>query len=122
MVWQSRNAVIVGKHQNAMAEIDYRYVRENGIHVSRRISGGGTVYLDPGNVNFSYIKNVSGQQEISFKKFTQPIIGALSELGVNAETSGRNDLTVNEKKFRAMRNMCSKTVFYIMAPCFFPAI
>jgi lipoate-protein ligase A len=98
MLWQSRNSVIIGKHQNAMSEIDYRYVRENGIHVSRRISGGGTVYHDLGNVNFSYIKNVSGHQEISFKKFTRPIIGALSELGINAETSGHNDLTVNGKK------------------------
>jgi lipoate---protein ligase len=99
MVWQSRNSVIVGKHQNALAEINYRYVRENGISVSRRISGGGTVYHDPGNVNFSYIKNVSGQQEISFNQFTLPVIGALSELGVNAERSGHNDLIVNGKKF-----------------------
>lgn len=98
MVWQCRNAVVVGKHQNALAEINYRHVRENGISLSRRISGGGTVFHDLGNVNFSFIRNVAGYHEINFKKFTQSIIGALKELGVNAETSGHNDLSVNGKK------------------------
>lgn len=92
MLWQSHEAVVVGKHQNAMGEIDYRYIRENGIKVARRISGGGTVFHDRGNVNFTFIKNVSGPQEISFKRFTQPVVDALATLGVNAATSGRNDL------------------------------
>ena len=92
MLWQSHEAVVVGKHQNAMGEIDYRYIRENGITVARRISGGGTVFHDRGNINFTFIKNVSGPQEISFKRFTQPVVDALATLGVNAATSGRNDL------------------------------
>lgn len=98
MLWQSHDTVVVGKHQNAMAEIDYRYVRENGIRLARRISGGGTVFHDKGNVNFTFIKNVAGPHEISFKRFTQPIVEVLAGMGVLAETSGRNDLLVAGKK------------------------
>ncbi len=92
MLWQSNDTVVVGKHQNAMAEINYRFVRENNITVARRISGGGTVFHDPGNVNFAFIKNVSSPAEISFKQFTAPIVKTLGRLGLNATTSGRNDL------------------------------
>jgi lipoate---protein ligase len=98
MLWQSHDTVVVGKHQNAMGEINYRYVLENGIKVARRISGGGTVYHDKGNVNFTFIKNVAGPHEISFKRFTQPIVNVLATLGVNAVTSGRNDLLVDGLK------------------------
>ncbi len=98
LLWQSENTVVVGKHQNAMAEINYPYVHRNGIRVARRISGGGTVYHDEGNVNFGYILNVSGPSEISFTRFMKPIIEALGKLDVQAETSGRNDLLVAGKK------------------------
>lgn len=98
MLWQSADTVVVGKHQNAMGEINYRHVRENGIKVARRISGGGTVYHDMGNVNFTFIKNVSGPQEISFKRFMQPMIDVLATMGVKAETSGRNDILINSLK------------------------
>jgi lipoate---protein ligase len=98
MLWQSYDTVVVGKHQNTMAEINYRFIRENGIKVARRISGGGTVFHDFGNVNFSFIKNVQSPHEISFKNFTESIISALLELGIIAVTSGRNDLLVNGKK------------------------
>lgn len=98
MIWQSEDTVVAGKHQNMLGEVNYRYVRENGIRLARRISGGGTVFHDRGNVNFTYIRNVSGPQEISFSRFTEPVRGALGELGVVAETSGRNDLLVKGKK------------------------
>lgn len=98
LIWQSHNAVIVGKHQNALAEINYRFIRGNNISVTRRISGGGTVFHDRGNVNFTFIKNVSGPSEISFKIFTRPIIEFLKVLEVKAETSGRNDLVVAGNK------------------------
>lgn len=98
MLWQSHDTVVVGKHQNAMGEINYRHVREKGIKVARRISGGGTVFHDSGNVNFTFIKNVSGPQEISFKRFTQPITDALATMGITAVTSGRNDLLVDNRK------------------------
>jgi len=98
MLWQSKDTVVVGKHQNAMGEIDYRYTRENGIKIARRISGGGTVFHDRGNVNFTFIRNVAGPHEISFSHFTRPIVEALATIGVLAETSGRNDLLVDGKK------------------------
>jgi lipoate-protein ligase A len=98
MLWQSHDTVVVGKHQNTMGEINYRHVREKGINVARRISGGGTVFHDKGNVNFTFIKNVSGPNEISFKRFTQPVVDVLATMGVIAVTSGRNDLLVDNRK------------------------
>src|SRR5665811_103020 len=91
MLWQSENTVVVGKHQNLLAEINYPFVRENKITVARRISGGGTVFHDAGNVNFTFIKNVKSPAEISFKQFTEPVVEALAKLGVTATNSGRND-------------------------------
>lgn len=98
MLWQSENAVVVGKHQNAAAEINHRFVHENNIAVCRRISGGGTVFHDAGNVNFTFIKNVKSSAEISFKQFTAPVVEALAKLGIKATTSGRNDLLINGLK------------------------
>lgn len=98
MLWQSEDTVVVGKHQNALAEINYRFVRENNITVARRISGGGTVFHDSGNVNFAFIKNVSSPAEISFKQFTAPVVDALAKLDVTATTSGRNDLLIEGLK------------------------
>jgi lipoate-protein ligase A len=98
MLWQSEDTVVVGKHQNALAEINYPFVRENNITVARRISGGGTVFHDAGNVNFSFIKNVKSPGEISFKKFTEPVVEALAKLEIEATTSGRNDLLIKGLK------------------------
>jgi len=98
MLWQSDDTIVVGKHQNALSEINYRFVRENNITLARRISGGGTVFHDEGNVNFSFIKNVKSPAEISFKQFTKPVVETLSKLGITATTSGRNDLLIEGKK------------------------
>lgn len=98
MLWQSEKAVVVGKHQNLLAEINYQFVRENNIALCRRISGGGTVFHDSGNVNFSFIKNVKSPAEISFKMFTAPVVEALAKLGITATTSGRNDLLIDGLK------------------------
>lgn len=98
MLWQSEDTVVIGKHQNAMAEVNYSYVIENKIKVARRISGGGTVFHDAGNLNFAYIKNVDSPSQISFSRFVQPIVEALAKLGIQAEISGRNDLLIDKKK------------------------
>src|SRR5690606_34230164 len=98
MLWQSDNTVVVGKHQNAMAEINYPFVHKNNIKVARRISGGGTVFHDRGNVNFTFIKTVDSPAEINFRRFVQPVIKALEKLGVEAVASGRNDLLLHGKK------------------------
>jgi len=98
LLWQSEKAVVVGKHQNLLAEINYPFVSENNIALCRRISGGGTVFHDAGNVNFSFIKNVKSPAEISFKQFTAPVVEALAKLGIAATTSGRNDLLIDGLK------------------------
>ncbi len=98
MLWQSENAVVVGKHQNLLGEINYPFVCENNIALCRRISGGGTVFHDSGNVNFSFIKNVKNPAEISFKQFTAPVVEALAKLDIPATTSGRNDLLIDGLK------------------------
>jgi len=98
MLWRSRPSVVVGKHQNALAEINHEFVRDNQIPVARRLSGGGTVFHDPGNVNFTFIRNVANISEVNFKVFTVPVIEALKKLGVEAYTTGRNDLLIDGKK------------------------
>lgn len=100
MLWQNDNAIIVGKHQNALAEINLDYVREHDIKVVRRLSGGGAVYHDMGNLNFTFTRTSDQENDlVDFKRYTQPIIAVLQELGVNAEFSGRNDIMIEGKKF-----------------------
>lgn len=98
MLWRSWPSVVVGKHQNALAEINHEFVRLHQIPVARRLSGGGTVFHDPGNVNFTFIRNVANISEVNFKIFTIPVIEALKKLGVEAYTTGRNDLLIDGKK------------------------
>jgi len=99
MLWQNDNTIVVGKNQNTLAEIDLDYVKTNGIRVVRRITGGGAVYHDMGNLNFTYIANCEGEWESDFSRFATPVISALSKLGIKAEVSGRNDIVVDGKKF-----------------------
>lgn len=91
-------SIIIGKNQNTIEEINKLYVEENDIHVVRRLSGGGAVYHDLGNLNFSFITKDDGDSFLNFRRFTQPVIDALHELGVKAELSGRNDIHVGDKK------------------------
>ncbi|GFN31152.1 lipoate--protein ligase [Paenibacillus xylaniclasticus] len=91
-------SIIIGKNQNTIEEINSEYVEEHGIHVVRRLSGGGAVYHDQGNLNFSFLTKDDGQSFHNFRKFTQPVVDALQALGVNAELSGRNDIQVGERK------------------------
>lgn len=91
-------SIIIGKNQNTIEEIDTEYVDANGIHVVRRLSGGGAVYHDKGNLNFSFITKDDGQSFRNFKKFTEPVVEALAKMGVKAELLGRNDLLVDGKK------------------------
>jgi lipoate-protein ligase A len=99
MLWQNNNSIIIGRHQNTLEEIDSDFVRENNITVARRLSGGGAVYHDLGNLNFTFITAADKQKGIDFAAFCRPIKEALCSLGVPVELSGRNDMTVEDKKF-----------------------
>lgn len=99
ILWINEPSIIVGKNQNTHAEINEKYVQEKGIHVVRRISGGGAVYHDLNNLNYTIISNEDrDSRSFDFKAFSEPVIQTLWELGVEAEFSGRNDITIQGKK------------------------
>ena len=95
-VYENRPSVIIGKHQNVFQEVQLRYCKENSVEVYRRLSGGGTVFHGPGNLNFTFIENLkSGKPMIDFRKYLSPIIDALKPMGIEAKWSGRNDLLLD---------------------------
>ena len=96
MLWRNDRAVIVGKHQNTLAEVDPAYTAAHGIKVVRRLSGGGAVYHDLGNVNYTFVAPHTGG--LDFAAFCAPVLDALASLGVSAQLNGRNDLAIDGKK------------------------
>ncbi len=99
LLWQNGPSIIIGRNQNTVEEINANYVKEHNINVVRRISGGGAVYHDFGNLNFTFITNNLKDNLNNYRKFSTPVINALQSLGVPAEFSGRNDILVEGKKF-----------------------
>lgn len=99
MLWQNDNAIIIGKYQNTLAEINEKNVLENGMKVVRRLSGGGAVYHDLGNLNFTFIADAGELEELNMRVFCQPIVKALAKIGITAEINGRNDITIDGRKF-----------------------
>ena len=97
LLWQNQNAVVIGKHQNPIEEINLNFVESNQVQVARRISGGGAVYHDLGNLNYSIIVH-SDEMRWDIKKMADPIIKALEALGVNIHLNKRNDLLIDGKK------------------------
>ena len=98
-LWQNDNTVVIGKNQNAFQEVDHDFLQKNHIKLARRMTGGGAVYHDLGNLNFSFIVPANNKRDYDFKRFTDIIAKALQALGIQAEYSGRNDLLINGKKF-----------------------
>lgn len=98
ILWQNGPSVIIGRNQNPHEEINMRFVEEQKIKVVRRISGGGAVYHDLGNLNFTFITQLAKGQKPDFKVIAEPIIRVLKGLGVEAMLLGRNDIIANDKK------------------------
>lgn len=98
ILWQNQNAVIIGRNQNAREEINATFVKEHGIKVIRRNTGGGAVYHDLGNLNYSFITDAGDIAQRSAQAFTAPVVGALRALGLDAEASGRNDILISGRK------------------------
>ena len=99
ILWINEPTIVIGKHQNTIEEINKTYTDEHGIHVVRRLSGGGAVYHDLNNLNYTIISNKSQEGAFDFKTFSQPVIETLADLGVTATFTGRNDLEIDGKKF-----------------------
>ena len=97
MLWKSNDSVVVGKHQVTVAETNLTFTLANNIPVVRRFTGGGTVFHDEGNINFTVILK-HNKPDIDFKKHTKPVIDFLRKLGLNAEFEGKNNIRVNELK------------------------
>lgn len=98
-LWRNSPTIVVGKYQNTIEEINTEYTREKGIKIVRRISGGGAVYHDLNNLNYTIISSNDKGKKFNFKEFSKPIIETLRELGIEAEFTGRNDLEINGQKF-----------------------
>ena len=99
MLWQNANAIIVGRHQNTYQEVNAAFVQAHGIQVVRRLSGGGAVYHDLGNLNFTFVVDNRRSAGLDLKLFCEPVARALGRMGVRAEVTGRNDIAIGGQKF-----------------------
>ncbi|MFI3175267.1 MAG: lipoate--protein ligase [Bacillota bacterium] len=99
MLWQNANTIVVGKNQNTFEEINHKKVEEKDVTVVRRLSGGGAVYHDMGNLNFTFIMDAKNTSELDIHLFCQPVADLLQKLSVPAEVNGRNDILIEGRKF-----------------------
>ncbi len=97
-LWQNNNAVIIGRYQNILAEVDQKYAKANKIRIVRRNSGGGAVFHDLGNLNYTFIRRKKPAGGEAFRDFLDPVIQALNSLGLEAVLSGRNDILLGGQK------------------------
>ena len=107
MLWQNAPTVVIGKNQNAYAEVNVDVAKQKGIKISRRITGGGAVYHDLGNINYTFITSRDKAKVLDYEYFTKPIINALAQLGLECSLSGRNDLECNGRKFSGNAQFCT---------------
>ncbi|SUY46071.1 lipoate-protein ligase [Clostridium putrefaciens] len=111
MLWINKPSILIGRNQNTLSEINSDYVKSNNIDVVRRLSGGGAVFNDLGNMNFTFITNRFNSNiatKDGFERFALPVIKALDSLNVQAEFTGRNDITIDGKKFSGNAQYFSK--------------
>ncbi|MCF0166613.1 MAG: lipoate--protein ligase [Bacteroidales bacterium] len=124
-LWRNSPSVIVGRHQNAHAEVDAEWMRSHNIPLVRRLSGGGAVFHDLGNINFSFVGERLGKEDTQevFRRFTAPMLKALASMGIKASLSGRNDLLLpdgrkfsgNAMTFRGTRVLMHGTLLFSSA-------
>lgn len=98
MLWQNANTIVIGMNQNTAEEINADFVKEHGITVVRRMTGGGAVYHDLGNLNYSFISDIGDKASLSIEQFSRPVCRALESLGLHATVSGRNDIIIDGRK------------------------
>ena len=100
MIWRSKDAVVCGKHQNACGEANYKFCHQNDIRIARRLSGGGTVFHDLGNINFTFVKKLTEGMEraVDYKRYLEPVRSVLCNLGIETSYSQRDDLLLNNIK------------------------
>ena len=108
-LWQNDNTVVIGKNQNAFHEVNHDFMKKNKIKLARRITGGGAVYHDLGNLNFSFVVPSNNKKDYDFKHFTGQISKALKTFDIEAEHSGRNDLLIDGKKFSGSAQFIGKS-------------
>lgn len=106
LLWQNSNTIVIGKYQNPVEEINQSYVNEHHIYVARRLSGGGAVYHDGGNLNYTFIIDADKNPDFNFQLFIRPVLRTLEKMGIHAEFNGRNDITLNGAKF------CGNSQYY----------
>ena len=104
MLWQNDRTIVVGKYQNTAEEITAQYVEEHQIRVARRLSGGGAVYHDLGNLNYTIIEDQEGARKIDFAKYISPVIRTLEGFGISAEFTGRNDIVIDKLIMRSCKS------------------
>ena len=115
MLWQNKPSVVVGRHQNTADEVDLAYAREKEIPVVRRMTGGGAVYHDVGNLNFTLVLKRDGLGDpYDFSHLMEPMLEALERVGIKGERSGRNDISVNGRKIAgsASRITADKVLYH----------
>lgn len=114
LLWQNDNTIVIGQNQNAEAEINRSFVEKHNIKVVRRMTGGGAVYHDLGNLNYSFITDSGDPEKLSMERFTNAVVNALGHFGLTAEASGRNDILVEGRKISgtAQRLMSGRILYH----------